>query len=460
MSRRLLVSALAVATAALWGACKQECVTTADCQALRSDLVCEQNHCYVGQPEPDGGDGDEDGGLDGGDGGADAGPGAGSLLPGDACPPGSSNLCQGPFRCWPAGDGGGECREIWLALTTTTDPGGTLAGGTEATLVPFDGGAELLYSMIDDTRWPRWSPLGDAVAYVSAAPDGGRPGIRRGDLGGGSTPVIDADDAGTPDFPGLEWEPGPALVWANPDAGIEGFGASLLTLAASGAEPAWLPDGSGLVYSTDAGVERVALGGASPAPVTDGGRSPFVSRDGAAIAFQRSANLGDVNVAALGWDDEVWTAPLAGGAEHRIASAALPSGSGPGALPGYAAANPSWSPDGTWIAYEKINFRYQGGRPQACSVAQCGVGPQQVVLQKLNADGTANGAPIALADGQLPAFSPDGTMVAYIAADALWVQQIDPATGAALGTATSRAFAGRHLMTAGGDDARPRWQPK
>ena len=173
------------------------------------------------------------------------------------------------------------------------------------------------------------------------------------------------------------------------------------------------------------------------------------------VAFQRSANLGDTNVTALGWDDELWT--TAGGAtEQRVAAAVLP-----GASNGYGALNPSWSPDRAWLAYERVNYRYQGPNPDPCTVARCGVEARQILLQRIDASGAPVNAPVVLADGSLPAFSPDGAFVAYVSLTGeLAVQQIDPSTGSAVGSLLQHVFAGGRRAASGDDDARPRWQPK
>ncbi|MFC0252078.1 amidohydrolase family protein [Massilia consociata] len=90
-------------------------------------------------------------------------------------------------------------------------------------------------------------------------------------------------------------------------------------------EPAWLPDGSGLVFSSDRSddgqykIWRVSIGGGAPVQVTTGPgaeSNPVVSPDGTRLAYVDGAN--------------VVTAPLAGGAPTVVA-------------PGTA---PAWTPDG------------------------------------------------------------------------------------------------------------------
>jgi len=96
-------------------------------------------------------------------------------------------------------------------------------------------------------------------------------------------------------------------------------------------EPAWLPDGSGLVFSSDRSgdgqykIWSVALGGAAPVQLTTGPgaeSNPVVSPDGTRLAYVDGSN--------------VLTAPITGGAPTTVA-------------PGTA---PAWTPDGSALVYQ------------------------------------------------------------------------------------------------------------
>lgn len=96
-------------------------------------------------------------------------------------------------------------------------------------------------------------------------------------------------------------------------------------------EPAWLPDGSGLVFSSDRSrdgqykIWRVGAGGGAPSQVTTGPgaeSNPVVSPDGTRLAYVDGTN--------------VLTAPLAGGAPTIVA-------------PGTA---PAWTPLGDALVYQ------------------------------------------------------------------------------------------------------------
>ncbi len=114
-------------------------------------------------------------------------------------------------------------------------------------------------------------------------------------------------------------------------------------------EPAWSPDGKvNAFYSRRRGGIRLvpALGGAV-GQLTDFGSWPAWSPDGTEIAFQ-SAGLGDVR--QTGFDaippSTIWIVPVHGGATRQVTQPGNPLG-GHG--------SPSWSPDGTRIAFSSTS---------------------------------------------------------------------------------------------------------
>jgi Tol biopolymer transport system component len=108
-------------------------------------------------------------------------------------------------------------------------------------------------------------------------------------------------------------------------------------------DPDWLPDSSGLVFSSDRSndgqykIWRVAPGGA-PLQVTKGGAGaeskPAVSPDGTRLAYVDGSN--------------VMTMPLAGGAARRVA-------------PGVA---PAWTPGGSGLVYQNAGGQLVAGGAQ------------------------------------------------------------------------------------------------
>ena len=99
-------------------------------------------------------------------------------------------------------------------------------------------------------------------------------------------------------------------------------------------EPAWLPDGSGLVFSSNRGndgqyrIWRLRLADRSLAPLTGSGRDPAVSPDGARLAYVDAAR-----VMTVALDGEAAPATVAPGAA------------------------PAWRPDGAALVYQDAVHR-------------------------------------------------------------------------------------------------------
>ena len=104
----------------------------------------------------------------------------------------------------------------------------------------------------------------------------------------------------------------------------------------------WFPDGTRLLASwpvppaNKLALWELSLLGGSPRQLSDEGWSASVSPDGSQIVFLKSAVYGEMGA-------ELWLMRADGGDQRKIVSA------GEAVLD-----SPVWSPDGRWIAYEKI----------------------------------------------------------------------------------------------------------
>lgn len=103
--------------------------------------------------------------------------------------------------------------------------------------------------------------------------------------------------------------------------------------------PAWLPEGTALVYASERGgqvsIWRVPRLGGAPSMLVRDALDPAISPDGRSIAFVRRAESGFLRV---------WAAPLADPADARPVSQGTESF--------WHERHPCWSPDGALIAFE------------------------------------------------------------------------------------------------------------
>jgi Tol biopolymer transport system component len=206
-------------------------------------------------------------------------------------------------------------------------------------------------------------------------------------------------------------------------------------------EPAWLPDGSGLVFSSDRSndgqykIWSVAVGGGTPVQLTTGPgaeSNPVVSPDGARLAYVDGTN--------------VVTAPIAGGPPAVVA-------------PGTA---PAWTPDGASLVYQNAARQLVVGGAQVTADEDIfpfpvrflpdgrflytadghlrtrdalGANPADIgfraeitfrrpVFPKVKERGFDKAAPQPVEGISAPALSPDGRSVAFTALNDVWVMRI------------------------------------
>ncbi|WP_426750052.1 TolB family protein [Myxococcus sp. Y35] len=498
MTMRVVVSALCGALLVLSTGCGDECVDQFDCRRENGEppagqqWTCRSGECELQDIEPppeedagteeDGGTEDdagtdagteEDAGTDAGteDGGTDGGVIViGTGAKGDACT--TSADCAAGLRC----EGTAEamtCQALHVAFTAMDD-----ADLMAAVVTRFDEPEPTRLSEdAVDSRYPRWNPAGSRIAFVQGATETGTStGNIAGELVARDVPLVagppavlaDGTTGTTEGFLYLEWEPGDSLLYVR-RAGdsISGIsrvppeGGTVEEVTTSGTFPAWR-NGNTFAFSTATmGISTSTVGG-TPTPLAIAGptaEQPHYNRVNDQLLFLRPNDTGPVGLNAA-----LYIVPVGGAAVQTIAEATSVPGE-EGSVDSYIA-NPTWAPDGSWVAYVRAYFfNPTTGEPVLCGggTSPCAGDPGNIIfLRRINpADGAPVGEEVSFAEGAtLPSFSPDGHHVAYIQGGQLYVQQIDPAAGTKVGDPIVHPAGDYTLQTSRGDDHRPRWQPR
>lgn len=164
-------------------------------------------------------------------------------------------------------------------------------------------------------------------------------------------------------------------------------------------EPSWSPDGRTIAYvrvttfagTLYAGIAEVGLGGGNVSSVTSGpiDLTPSYSPDGSELVFARLPR-----VDAPLEDAELYVVRTDGTGERALGS-------------GVAGWSPVWSPDGTRIAF--VSYRDHDGA--SCGSGDCLPNGELYVV---SADGSGlRRLTRSTADDEHPTWSPDGTQIAY-----------------------------------------------
>jgi len=371
------------------------------------------------------------------------------------------------------GEGGRPSRLVpEIALEPAFSPNGRLvayvkgertAGGRLASImvVAADGAEPVLVSSLPvdaSTDSPTWSPDGRMIAFPVAAEDSGALWIVPVSSGGKPEaeptkidlkPIVTATLHGKSvrkfmdPLGGWSHKNEIALLLESPEDSaiyrvpVAGGRATLIGL--EGREPRWSPDGKRVYFRGKTNIESVAAEGGDERPVPIGYKIPLtvwfpsgsneVSRDGKSIVFAGGYHKSEQHPGLSG----IFIVPSEGGEARQIA---VPGDGVP--------LNPSWSPDGKWLAYTNTNSIWivasEGGSPRQLTTAADQVAenelrwsPDGKTIAYFGADKTLRLTAVTVGPSQvltrIPlanyflglSWSPDGSKLAYTTIEKAWI---------------------------------------
>ncbi len=303
---------------------------------------------------------------------------------------------EGGSELWLVGPDGHGARKLLAVADGISEavvaPDGTgavyteLRGLSRSALMLIDLASGATRALVDDetasVSAPAWAPAGDFIAFERRAVSDGRLGVPRvwlaqpdGTLLG---PLVGGDGSDSSYAP--VWSPD-----GNQVAFMDGISQALKVYsfftdavrelpATTGERPAWLPDGSALIFSSaesrPAGPAlrlRLVTLGAEPVArdLTDGAAAelrPSVAPNGGAVAFARRGSAGP--------EGRIWLVSSDGGPPSPL------SAEGP-----HHDTQPTWSPDGRLVAF--VRSSAVGPYQSQAVVVDPATGAETIVLDEV-----------------------------------------------------------------------------
>ena len=253
---------------------------------------------------------------------------------------------------------------------------------------------EVLADTVGQEIYPRWSPDGQRILYYTTAGDGTRQAWAAG-ASGRQVGIA----------------PGQLVVRATASAadgcgGTAGDAAAQLGALSDASDPAWSPDCAWIVFTHDRSLWLMRNDGTDPRRLTahDARTSSAAawSPDGARIAYART------NYADDHWESHIWLINPDGTGRTQFTAGDVWDD------------EPAWSPDSARLAFSR---QWGGARDANGDRADQ---DRYIAVMGLDSSGRRALSPGGWWDSA-PAWSPDGSEVAYIGGSSVWT--VSPSGG-------------------------------